>query len=166
MKYISNNYNKAKKIFYKTSPGAYKTADKNKMVIKYLTSGGTAAATDLILLFLLTDILNLWYIISASLSFIVAFFISFFLQKFWTFRDRTRDKIKQQMGLYFFIGVVNLIINGLGMYVLVDFFNIMYIFAQVIAGAFIAVVSFLIYRYVIFKKGKNKYYYENEDQSV
>lgn len=163
MKHINKNYNKVKKFFYNISPGAYKAADKNKMIIKYMFSGGTAAVTDLFLLFLLTDVLDVWYVISASLAFIVAFFISFHLQKFWTFRDNTRDKIKQQMGLYFSIGVVNLAINAMGMYALVDLFDIMYILAQVVMGGLIAVANFLLYRYIIFKKGKNKYYYETEN---
>ncbi|MFH1427381.1 MAG: GtrA family protein, partial [Patescibacteria group bacterium] len=63
-------------------------------------------------------------------------------------------RLSQQMSLYFFVGVVNLGVNTLGMYILVDYFNIYYILAQVIMGGLIAISSFIIYRFFIFKKGK------------
>jgi dolichol-phosphate mannosyltransferase len=157
MEYISRNYNRVKKRFYKASPGVYRLADKNKVIIKYLFSGGVAATADFAILYALTDILGVWYILSASFAFAAAFGVSFCLQKFWTFRDNNKKEIKRQLGLYFFVGSVNLAFNAVGMYALVDVLGIMYMIAQLIMAIIIAIASFLIYRYLIFKKGKNKY---------
>ncbi|MFH1661806.1 MAG: glycosyltransferase [Candidatus Falkowbacteria bacterium] len=128
----------------------YEQIDKHKIYVKYIISGGTAATTDLALLYVLTEFFNMHYLLSASIAFIIAFFISFFLQKFWTFRDNNREKIYKQMSLYLFVCVTNLFINTGGMYFLVDKFNIMYMVAQVIMGGLIAIFSFLIYRSFIF----------------
>ena len=125
---------------------------KKKLYIKYIIAGGTATVVDLIILFLLTEIIGLWYLISAVIAFIVAFFVSFFLQKFWTFRDNNKEKIFKQMGMYLSVGLMNLIINTIGMYVLVDKFDLMYMIAQIIMICLVAISSFLIYRYIIFKK--------------
>ena len=129
---------------------------KKRQYVKFIIAGGTAAFTDLTLLYIFTDILGWWYLISAAIAFIIAFFVSFFLQKFWTFRDNNRERIYKQMGQYFLVGTVNLTINTLGMYILVDKLNIMYLFAQMIMMVLIAIGSFLIYRFVIFKKHKRE----------
>jgi len=117
---------------------------KNKQIIKYIIAGGLAASVDLALLYILTGILGVWYLYSSGLAFVVAFFVSFYLQKFWTFRDSCRKKIYRQMTLYFVVTGVNLAINIGGMYVLVDKLNIMYILAQILMGGFIAIGSFLM----------------------
>lgn len=145
----SNTKNKLNKKFPKT----YSLLDKRKKFIKYFISGGTAAFVHLSLLFIFTDFLGLWYILSTSLGFLFAFLVSFYLQKFWTFRDKNREKEKKQMVVYFLVGVSNMFINAGGMYVLVDFFGIWFMLAQVIMNLSIAVSSFVIYNFIIFRNG-------------
>lgn len=123
-----------------------------KRLIKYIISGGTAATTDLFLLFLFHDVLEINVVVAATLAFIAAFFVSFYLQKFWTFRDNSRDKIKQQMGIYFIVGAVNTVINAWGMNLLVNGWQVWYLLAQVIVAGSIALYNFAIYRFIIFKK--------------
>ena len=124
---------------------------KKKQIIKFIISGGTAFSVDLLLLFFLTDILKIWYIYSASMAFIVAFFISFYLQKLWTFRDSNK-KVYKQMLIFFFSGTANVMVNAGGMYVIVDKLGIKYLFAQMIMTALLSTCSFLIYRFIVFKK--------------
>lgn len=133
-------------------PGIFRIIDKFKMYIKYIISGGTATAVDLAFLYVLTEYIGIHYVLSATLAFAIAFFVSFFLQKFWTFRDDSQDKMYQQMAAYLTLALVNLGINALGMYVLVDFFGLMYIIAQLLMSALISISSFLIYRFGIFSK--------------
>lgn len=126
---------------------------KKKQLIKFAISGGTAFSVDLLLLFLLTDIFKIWYIYSASMAFIVAFFVSFYLQKFWTFRDKNK-KVYKQMLVFFFTGAANVMVNAGGMYLIVDKLGIKYLFAQTIMTALLSICSFLIYRFIVFKKHK------------
>ncbi len=145
-------------------PSYYRKLNSHKVYVKYVISGGTAAFVDLVLLYALIDIFKVYYLLSASIAFLVAFFVSFYLQKFWTFRDNSREKIYKQISLYFAVGTTNVCINAAGMYVLVEHilpeiviagkFNATYVVSQIIMGAFIAVSSFLIYKFVIFKKKK------------
>lgn len=138
------------------SPSYYELLDRHKVPIKYLISGSTAAMVDLGALYVLTDFFKMHYLLSASLAFMAAFFVSFYLQKFWTFRDNDRERIYGQIFLYFIVGATNLAVNAGGMYLLVDKLGVMYMLAQVIIGAIIALSSFLIYRYIIFRKHKKK----------
>ncbi|MDP3900201.1 MAG: glycosyltransferase [bacterium] len=133
-------------------PYFYGFVDRNKIYLKYLIAGGTAAATDLGLLFIFTELLGFFYLVSAVLAFCIAFFVSFYLQKFWTFRDPNRDQMPRQMAVYLTVALVNLGLNTLGMYVLVGWLGIWYLLAQVIIGSALALESFIIYNFVIFNK--------------
>lgn len=123
-----------------------------RQFVKYIIGGCTAAIVDLLLLYVFTDIFGLWVIYSATLAFLVAFFVSFYIQKFWTFRDNRKKGAYKQMAMYFGVGTVNLGINAGGMFVLVERFGVPYILAQIVIGSLIAVSSFIIYRFVIFRK--------------
>ncbi|MFA4833853.1 MAG: glycosyltransferase [Patescibacteria group bacterium] len=151
---MDNIYKKGKDFFHSLAPGVYGEIEKYKLIIKYIISGGMAASVDLIFLYIFTDVFGVWYIISASLSFLIAYFVSFSMQKFWTFRDSGRGAIYRQMYLYFIVGVANLLVNAGGMYLLVDEFGIMYMLAQIIMGALLGFSSFLIYKFIIFEKKK------------
>lgn len=123
---------------------------KYKQIIKYLIAGGTATLVDLSLLYFLTDILEIWYLISAVLAFGGAFFVSFFLQKFWTFRDPDKEIMYRQMRLYLAVALANFIINTALMYILVDGFKIWYMLAQFMVSSLIAFESYLVYKFFVF----------------
>lgn len=127
---------------------------KYRQIVRYIISGGTAALVNLVLLYIFTDIFKIWYLLSSILAFCVTFFVSFFLQKYWTFRNREQEKIYRQMGLYFVVAVTNLGLNTLLMYLSVDILRIWYLLAQVLVIAVIAVESFLIYKFLIFNRQK------------
>ena len=133
------------------SPRLYEFAFKRQTVIKFIISGGTAAIVNLLLLYFFTDIVGLWYITSSVLSFIVAFVVSFCFQKFWTFQDGSTDKMHTQVAFYLVVTVTNLCINTFFIYLLVEFFAVHYLFAQIITGIIIACESFFVYRIFIFK---------------
>ncbi len=121
-------------------------------VVKYIISGGTSAVADLAFLYLFTSIMHIWYIFSAILAFLIAFGISFVLQKFWTFDDQGVDVWKSQAFTYFIITSINLGLNTLLMYILVDKFYLHYMPAQIIAGAIVACQSYFVYQKFVFSK--------------
>lgn len=126
-------------------------SDKYKKVFRFLVSGGTAAFLDLLLLHILVEYIHVWYIFSAIIAYMVAFFASFVLQKFWTFRDMSRHNIHIQMILHFCLGLVNLVINTIALYILVDHFYLHYMLSQILISGVLAIVSFFIYKFFIFK---------------
>ncbi len=127
-------------------------ANRHVTIVKFVISGGAAAATNLGLLYVFTDIFGVYYLVSACLSFLIAFFVSFFLQKYWTFRDKSRDRLYSQMAVYFITVFGGMLANAGLMYLSVEWLGIWYMLAQVIVGAVLAVANFLVYRFVVFKK--------------
>jgi len=124
-------------------------------ILRYIISGGTAAIVDLSLLYLFTDVFKIWYIISTVLAFLLAFMVSFSLQKYWTFKDHSNDNIHAQAIIYFAVTSINLGLNTLGMYFCVQYGHIHYLFAQIIVSALIAVESYFAYRILFNKRATN-----------
>jgi len=119
-------------------------------IVRYLFSGGSAFTTNITLLFILVHFFHMWYLSATIVSFIVSVYVSFMMQKFFTFNDYGKERLKQQTVFYFGIQILNLSINTLAMYIGVDIFHIHYIISQALVGGIIAVYSFFIYKHLVF----------------
>ncbi len=120
-------------------------------LVRYLLAGGTGAAVHIGVVFVLTHLFDVWYRIATLTGFLLSFFISFVLQKFWTFRDASVDRVRRQMTVFFSVAVLNFFMNLGLMIVFVEYVGLWPTFAQACASALIAIESFLIYS-VIFKR--------------
>lgn len=80
--------------------------------------------------------------------------VGFILQKYWTFGERSRERAWAQFVLYASVAVVNLGINAAIVYLVSGVFSFPPLFAQALGAAVIAVLSFTVYRYVIFAQPK------------
>ncbi|MDP3735697.1 MAG: GtrA family protein [bacterium] len=118
--------------------------------LRYLISGGTALAVNLGLLAFFIEIFGLWYLLAAVLAFTVALCVSFALQKFFTFADhaRTTGVLTRQFSIYTTIALINVALNTILMYLLVERLVLHYLVSQVVASGTIALYSFFIYRAV------------------
>ena len=123
-----------------------------KIVIKYGISGSTAVAVNLSVLYAFTDLFGMWYVASSAIAFCVSLAAGFFLQKFWTFRDRDMRRIKRQLFLYTAVGVLNLALGPVLLYAVVETFGMWYLLGQLLVLAALSVESYLINRFITFKK--------------
>ena len=119
-------------------------------VLRYLVSGGIGASVHLSILFALTHAFGVWYVFSTTAGFLAAFGVSFSLQKFWTFRNRTPGKTREQLAVFFSLSVCNLFLNAALMALAVGVFGVWYLAAQILVTGAIALESFFIYRSYIF----------------
>jgi glycosyltransferase involved in cell wall biosynthesis len=124
------------------------------LIMRYCVAGFAATFTDLVLLYLFTSKLHFHYLISASFAFLIAFFVSFLLQKLYAFREHEEHIIGRQIVWYFLLAVINLGVNDLIMWLLVSGIHLWYMLAQVITVMVIATENFFFYRYLIFPQGK------------
>lgn len=118
--------------------------------MRYLFSGGSAFATNIISLFILVQFFHIWYLLAAIVSFVAAIYVSFMMQKFFTFNDYGKEKIRQQQVFYFGIQIFNLVVNTLLMYISVELFNISYLISQVVIAGAMAIYNFFVYKYLVF----------------
>lgn len=121
-----------------------------KKFARFIVSGGTAAAVHLGVLTVLVEVFGLYPVFASAGGFLIAFGVSFTLQKFWTFRDHDTATAPRQMALYFGIQVTNLCLNMLLMLFLIEVAHVQYIIAQVGVIGLIAIESYYLYTKFVF----------------
>lgn len=134
------------------APGLARLVVRHKIVIKYLFAGGTAVVVNLFVLYVFTDLFGVWYVASSVIAFFVSLLTGFALQKFWTFRDPSMRRIKRQMALYTAVGVLNVVLGPTLLYLVVETFAVWYLAAQLAVLAVLALESYLLNRFITFKK--------------
>ena len=151
---FEDKYQRMLLIFSGKFPAVFNAIFPYRKVIKFIFSGGAAAFVTLLTLYFFTAIVGLWYVVSSVIGYVAGFGVSFTLQKFWAFRDKSTKKIERQAFFYGLTIVANLILNTYGIYFFVQYLDFNYLVAQIIVGLLIACASFFIYRDFIFKKPK------------
>ncbi len=121
-------------------------------LIRYLISGGTAAASNLLFLFILVQFFGMHYLSASVLAFIMSVAVSFTMQKFWTFQDTQMQGTHMQFGRYIVVMLFNLFLNTLLMYIFVEKFSLWYLLAQFITTALVAIVGYFGYKYFVFRR--------------
>ena len=123
-------------------------------IAKYIIAGATASLAMLVSLVFFREVLGIWYLYSSTLAFLVGFTSSFLLQKLWAFKDLTKTNAHKQLVLFFIVSLANLGINALGMFILVDVFEIWYFASQIVVTTSIAIWNFFTYRAIFRWRGK------------
>lgn len=124
---------------------------KNKgQIARFSVVGFSSAVIDFGLLYILTDFFNLHYLLSATISFVMAATYNFSLNRTWTFKSR--GKRRRQLPIFFGIAVAGILLNLGIMYFSVDHLGIHYMLGKVIATAVVTVWNFLGNKYITFRK--------------
>ncbi|MBN2094143.1 MAG: GtrA family protein [Candidatus Zambryskibacteria bacterium] len=120
--------------------------------LRYFLCGITSAGLNILVLYLLTDIVGIWYLYSSIMAFIISLIVSFTLQKFVVFKDMITAKLHYQFSKFTVALILGTITNTILIYVFTDLVGIWYIFSQILAGFFVMIQNFLLYKFFIFNK--------------
>ncbi|OGG41018.1 hypothetical protein A2118_02110, partial [Candidatus Kaiserbacteria bacterium GWA2_50_9] len=117
--------------------------EKFRLITRYGISGATAAAIQIVGLYIWVSVLGLTrqYLLGVVIAYCVALFVAFIMQKYWTFRDYSRDLIVKQVFWYTAISLGNLGLNALILHTSkvvlesngLNFFQVWYLVAQIFA---------------------------------
>jgi dolichol-phosphate mannosyltransferase len=121
-------------------------------IFRFLVSGGTAVLANISSLLLLTEYFHFYYLYSSIVAFFIGFLVTFFLQKFWTFRNTDRSKTAKQMMSTLIVAGVNLLINTFFVYVFVEWVGMWYMLAQIMSSLLISLETYFLYRNFIFRE--------------
>lgn len=128
------------------------------MRIAFLREGGQISRFSLVgvfsvttyyaLLYGLTEFAHVWYIASAVAAFVGYYVVSFTLQKFWAFRNRSKEHIRKQLAQFTLMAMGNWILNTSLLYVLVEFFHMWYLLAQGILTVVVSIIAYFALRWI------------------
>ncbi len=124
---------------------------KFQQLIKYCVVGVFGAIIDIVALWFLVEICQIYYLTSATISFILAVINNYFLNKYWTFKDESKRHFAQ-FANFFLISVIGLFINLVIIYLLVEKLAIYYLISKFIAIIIVTFWNFLMNKYITFKK--------------
>ena len=119
---------------------------------RYFICGITSAALNIIALYVFTDTLGIWYLYSSILALLISLIVSFVLQKFVVFKDMKTSRLHYQFSKFAVVLVLGTITNTVLIFIFVEWFGIWYILAQVIAGFFVMIQNFILYKFFIFNR--------------
>lgn len=111
--------------------------------IRFTIVGGIGTIINLAILYSFTEFLNIFYIISAIIAFIVAATNNFIFNKIWTFKEEIRDKIFLKYTQFFVVSVIALLVNIFFLYVFTEYLGIYYLISQLIAIGISLIINFL-----------------------
>jgi putative flippase GtrA len=117
---------------------------KYKTKLKYVSLGLFGEIVDFVLLFILTSFLNVFYILSAVIAYLVGMFANFYLHKNFTFKYHTKNLWGSLSSFfkYAMISITGLIVTIFLMSVFVELVGLYYLLAKLLAGI---IVFFLNY---------------------
>ena len=118
---------------------------------RFGVSGGLAAASGMLTVYVLVDFFHLWYLASSITAFFITFVVAFVLQKFWTFKNYTMAPLPKQAAFGFGVAALNFFLNTALMYGFVGRLHLNYLLAQFLTYGFFGVVDFCIYKFIIFR---------------
>ena len=115
--------------------------------IKYFLVGGIGVGINLGLLYILTDFLGIWYILSQGIAIAISITNNFFLHRYWTFKNEISEpKTLERYIKFFIVSVVGMAIQ-LGLtFMLVENFAMYYLFAAVLSIIAASAFNYLLNR--------------------
>ena len=122
-----------------------------RQLFVYGVSGFIGFATNMLVYALLLYQVGVWYLMAGVIAFCAGGLVSFVLQKYWTFGNRSSDMMKRQMTLYFLLALFNLAFDSLLLYGFVEIVEVHKLLANVLATLTVALWSYFLYKNVIFR---------------
>ena len=117
-----------------------------KIFIKANTAAAVASFYDYLVAIILKEIVALNPVWASILGTVTGGIINFFICRHWVFKVKNAS-VFYQTKRYFIIWVGNLLLNGLGVYFLIDFAGLNYLIAKILTS----VTEALAYNYPLQK---------------
>ena len=115
--------------------------------IKYFLVGGIGVGVNLGLLYVLTDFLGIWYILSQGIAIAIAITNNFFLHRYWTFKNEiVEPKTLERYTKFFIVSVIGMGIQ-LGLtFMLVENYALYYLYAAILSIVAVGAFNYLLNR--------------------
>ena len=113
-----------------------------KQMFRFGIVGFTAFLIDAGILYVLTEFIDIHYLISSIISFTISLAYNYILSIFWVFDVKKKQTIKEVL-VFAILSIFGLGINQLVMYIGVDLCHIYYMFCKVLATIIVMVYNFI-----------------------
>lgn len=114
-----------------------------KQIMRFGVVGVISFLVDYGILYVLTEKANIYYLLSAGISFTVSVVINYLLSMSWVFKSNKKKRGKKEEFIIFIVlSLGGLLLNQVMMYVFVDYMNVYYLLAKIVATAIVMIYNF------------------------
>lgn len=117
--------------------------------IKYNMSSVVATLIDLFALWAFTELLGIYYLISAVLAFSIGTVTNYSLNRYWNFKS-TKKSFLRGLTSFAIIGLSSLILTTILLYVFVEFFGIHYLVGKILTTLLAVIWNFKLVSKITF----------------
>jgi len=122
-----------------------------KQFFRYNVVALFATTLDFSLFIILSDIFQIWYVLSTFISAFIGGVVAFFLERNWTFVSKD-GKISHQAIKYIIVWIISILLNTSGLYLIVEYTNIEQVISKVIVSVTVGIgFNFLTHNLLVFK---------------
>lgn len=124
---------------------------------KFALVGFTGLCIIEVLLFLLTEFVGFYYIISGMMAFEIAVVSNFTIHEKWTFRDRKKkDKWFRRLAKYNTVSIAGMAINTIFLFAFTEFLGIYYLVSNILAAFIVFNWNYFVNIKKTWKYGKKR----------
>lgn len=121
-------------------------------LIRYTFVGGFAFIVDFGTLFLLTEYLNLHYLVSAAIAFILGLVTNYFLSIVWVFTKHSVSDKRIEFIVFALIGLAGLGLNELFLWLFTDLAGMYYLISKILTAVLVYLWNFFVRKLILFNK--------------
>jgi putative flippase GtrA len=129
-----------------------KTDNTFYQLIRYTFVGGFAFLIDFGTLYALTEFINLHYLLSAGIAFILGLTTNYLMSIRWVFDSRNIQNKKLEFALFALIGLVGLGLNELFIWIFTDLLTIYYLLSKILTTVLVYLWNFFARKTILFNK--------------
>ncbi|MFH1311011.1 MAG: glycosyltransferase family 2 protein [Nanoarchaeota archaeon] len=113
-----------------------------KEFFKFAFIGGIGTLFNIVILYLLTEKVGIYYMFSAVISFIIAMTSNFILNKIWTFKENIKLNVGKKYVQFGLVSISALLVNLFFLYIFTEVLGIYYIISQILAIGMALIINF------------------------
>ncbi|MDA3939481.1 MAG: GtrA family protein [Spirochaetia bacterium] len=119
--------------------------------LRYFLVSVVSLGTDFLLLYLLTSLAGLHYLVSAVVSYFAGMFVNYFLSTYWVFTKRKISNRAAEFTVFAIIGIVGLGVNELLMWLLTEVVLLHYLISRIFSAGIGYVWKYIVRKYFLFR---------------
>lgn len=118
---------------------------------RYIFVGGIAFFVDFSFLYIFTEFLGIFYLLSATISFVLGLIVNYILSLIWVFNKRKLRNKAHEFTIFALVGVFGLGLNDVMIYSFTTYLGLYFLFSKIISQVVVLLWNFFARRYVLFR---------------
>lgn len=120
-------------------------------LFRYFFVGGFAFIVDWGSLYVLTEFFEIYYLISAAISFVLGLFVNYFISIIWVFGNSTVSNRWIEFLIFTIIGIIGLALNEVIMYLGSNVLELYFMFSKLCSTGIVFFWNFYARKIILYK---------------